>query len=84
MNWQNHTMYFGVLVNKINPKKLLNSKWTAVNPINKEKHFLVSDIEFDDEDIVVSCSLEAVTSKRCASINWNDLKDENHWLHGWK
>ncbi len=28
-------------MNKINPQKLLNSKWTAVKPVKKEKHFLV-------------------------------------------
>lgn len=71
-------------MNKINPKKLRNSKWTAVNPINKEKHFMVSDIEFDEEDIVISCLLEAVISKRCIPINWLDLKDDTHWHHGWK
>lgn len=30
-------------MNQINPSKLLNSKWTAVKPINREKHFLVAD-----------------------------------------
>ena len=28
----------------LNPRKLLDSKWTAVNPRNKEKHFLVTGI----------------------------------------
>jgi len=71
-------------MNKINPKKLLNSKWTAVAPIEKEKHFLVSEIEFDEEDIVVSCGIEAVISKRSSLINWRDLKDERSWIQGWK
>ena len=71
-------------MNKINPKKLLNSKWTAVTPINKEKHFIISEIEFDEEDIVVACCIEAVMSKRAIPINWLDLKDESTWLHGWK
>ncbi|MBO6198792.1 MAG: TIGR02450 family Trp-rich protein, partial [Psychrobacter sp.] len=44
-------------MNKINPKKLLNSKWTAVKPTNKEKHFLVTEIEFDEEGLVISCSI---------------------------
>ncbi|MDD5123113.1 TIGR02450 family Trp-rich protein [Methylovulum sp.] len=26
----------------INPTKLLPGKWTAVHPVNQEKHFLVS------------------------------------------
>lgn len=71
-------------MNKINPKKLLNSKWTAVNSTKKEKHFIVSEVEFDEDDIVVSCSIEPVMSKRSVSIDWHDLKDTNNWVHGWK
>ena len=40
-------------MNKINPGKLLGSKWMAVKPSNKEKHFIVSEIEFDEEDLVI-------------------------------
>ena len=68
----------------INPKKLLNSKWTAVKPQNKEKHFLVSEIEFDEEGTVLSCTIEAVMSKRSEQIQWQVLKDPTHWLQGWK
>ena len=71
-------------MNQINPKKLLNSKWTAVMPQNKEKHFIVSDIKFDEESLVVSCCIAAVMSKRSISINWQDLKDDSNWLQGWK
>jgi tryptophan-rich hypothetical protein len=71
-------------MNKINPKKLLNSKWTAVKPANKEKHFLVSEVEFDEDGAVVSCCIEAVMSKRCIPINWQELKDDTNWVHGWK
>jgi len=31
-------------MNRINPKKLQHSKWTAVQPRNKEKHFLVTAV----------------------------------------
>ena len=71
-------------MNKINPKKLLNSKWTAVTPANKEKHFAVTEISFDEEGLVVSCCIEAVMSKRSTSINWHDLKEDDNWVHGWK
>lgn len=71
-------------MNKINPKKLLCSKWTAVNPEKKEKHFMVTEIEFDEDDSVVSCSIEAVMSKRPISIRWQELKDTSKWMHGWK
>jgi tryptophan-rich hypothetical protein len=71
------------MMNQINPKKLLNSKWTAVVPTNKEKHFLVADVEFDEEGVVVSCSMEAVMSKRLFEINWQDLKEGASWAQGW-
>ncbi len=71
-------------MNSINQKKLLNSKWTAAVPINKEKHFIVTEIEFNEEGIVISCLIEAVMSKRAFQINWHDLKDKDNWLHGWQ
>jgi tryptophan-rich hypothetical protein len=71
-------------MNKINPKKLLNSKWTAVKPTKKEKHFMVSEIEFNEEGVVVACCIEAVMSKRSIQINWHDLEDDSSWVHGWK
>jgi tryptophan-rich hypothetical protein len=71
-------------MNKINPKKLLNSKWTAVNPVKKEKHFLVTELEFDEEDEVVHCLIEAVFSKRSEPIKWKELKNNENWLQGWK
>jgi tryptophan-rich hypothetical protein len=71
-------------MNRINPKKLLNSKWTAVIPVKKEKHFLVTEIELDEEGLVISCCIEAVMSKRSIPIDWHDLKDESSWIYGWK
>jgi len=71
-------------MNQINPTKLLHSKWTAVTPQNKEKHFLVTEVEFDDERTVVSCILEAVMSNRAISIDWKDLKKSDLWKQGWK
>jgi hypothetical protein len=29
-------------VDPVNPKKLLLTKWTAVTPVAKQKHFLIS------------------------------------------
>lgn len=55
-----------------------------MTPTNKEKHFIVSKVEFDEEDVVISCSIEAVISKRSIPINWYDLKDDGSWVHGWK
>lgn len=71
-------------MNKFNPDKLLNSKWTAVMPISKEKHFIVSKVDVDESGKVISCSIEAVISRRLVSIKWQDLKDSSSWSQGWK
>ena len=71
-------------MNRINTKKLLNSKWTAVKPINKEKHFLISELEFDENNKVVQCLIEALISHREQPINWLELKESKHWIQGWK
>lgn len=71
-------------MNRINPKKLLNSKWTAVIASNKEKHFIVSDVEFDEKGEIIACAIEAVMSKRIAAIDWQDLQDNSQWIYGWK
>ena len=71
-------------MNQINPRKLLHSKWTAVRPKNKEKHFLVLEVDFDDDGAVTLCILEAVINQRQTGINWHDLKNSDHWKQGWK
>lgn len=71
-------------MNRINPKKLLNSKWTAVNPINREKHFLITELKLDEEGEVVHCLIEAIMSNRSVPIDWNELKSSDNWLQGWK
>jgi len=71
-------------VNQINPTKLLHSKWTAVRPENREKHFLVVDVKCTEEGIVISCLLEAIISKRTCDIDWRDLKNSDNWKQGWK
>tara|TARA_B100000700_G_scaffold63065_1_gene69473 strand:+ start:997 stop:1215 length:219 start_codon:yes stop_codon:yes gene_type:complete len=69
---------------QINTAKLRNSKWTAVKPINREKHFLVSEVEYDEEGAVIACVIESVLSKNEYSIDWRELKNEEKWVQGWK
>lgn len=71
-------------MHRINPKKLLHSKWTAVQPVNKEKHFMVTELKFDEEDHVMHCLLEAVLTKREEAIDWHDLKNTEQWRQGWQ
>lgn len=72
-------------MNKLQPKKLLLSKWTAVVPIAKQKHFLVSKvIEPELEGGKVEwIDLEAVHSKATRRMAWRELQNEALWLRGW-
>lgn len=70
----------------VNPKKLLLSKWTAVNPAAKQKHFLVSKIitpEMPDQPIEF-VEIEAIYSKKTRRIAWRELTDTDVWIQGWK
>lgn len=57
----------------------MHSKWTATSPKNKEKHFVVTEMELDEDGNVVKCVIEAVMSKREQEMNWQDLKDRQGW-----
>lgn len=75
--------------NLLHPKKLLLTKWTAVKPEHKEKHFIVvklilpeqknSDAPLSIEQVVI----EAVMSKRQQTIFWKSLRDTQIWKQGW-
>ncbi len=71
--------------NHVHPKKLLLSKWTAVRPTHKEKHFWVIKV-IEPEVLgapVVELELEAAMTGRVIRMAWRDLKDPQHWRRGW-
>jgi len=72
-----------MLLNRINPNKLHHSKWTASQPRDKEKHFMVVQLVRDDDDVVTHVILEAVLSRRQYPMPWRDLQDGQQWLMGW-
>lgn len=74
---------------RLSNKKLLLSKWTALVPQNREKHFLVSRVHDPKSPSSQTIpkeyvELEAVLTKRRYLLNWTDLKDATRWLHGWQ
>jgi tryptophan-rich hypothetical protein len=71
-------------MNRINPHKLLLSKWTAAHPQNREKHFLVTDLFRDEEGTVLEIELQAVLTRRNQRLAWKVLEDNNTWQSGWK
>jgi len=73
-------------MNPLSPKKLLLSKWTAIQPIAKQKHFLVSKVILPEppSEKIEFVEIEAVMTKRVSLIAWRDLMNSDLWLQGWK
>ena len=69
----------------LNPKKLLLTKWTAVTPVAKQKHFLVSRVIEPDlpTDPIELVEIEAVFSKATQIMPWRELQDAGVWKQGW-
>ena len=71
---------------RLDSKRLLASKWTAVEPRNREKHFIVRHLlkcgaEDQGEDYV---ELEAILSGRMHRLPLNALSDPMRWTRGWR
>ncbi|MEM9603995.1 MAG: TIGR02450 family Trp-rich protein [Pseudomonadota bacterium] len=71
-------------MNRINPNKLLHSKWTAVQPVGKAVHFMVVELERDADGAVTRCLLDAVVAGQSSWVDWRALKDAGAWRHGWR
>ncbi len=72
-------------MNPLNSIKLLLTKWTAVKPVAKQKHFLVSRVIQPDDptDPIELVEIEAVFSKATQVIAWLELQDDSVWRQGW-
>ncbi len=71
--------------NALSPRKLLLTKWTAVTPRAREKHFMVVKL-IDPEppgSPVVAVELEAVHSKSVRVLPWKELTNTTKWTRGW-
>ena len=72
---------------RLNPKKLLLSKWTAVTPHDQQKHFIVTRVIQPEPSAtpIERIELEAVYSRRVVfSRPWRDLSDRKQWRQGWQ
>lgn len=70
---------------RLSPKKLLLSKWTAVVPSHKEKHFLVIRVVEPEPPVtrLELVELQAVHTQRAFLLPWRDLTDSSQWRRGW-
>ena len=72
-------------MNPLNPKKLLLTKWTALKPTHKDKHFLVAKVVLPEppDTKIEWIEVEAVFSKQRQTLAWRALQDDTVWAQGW-
>lgn len=72
-------------MNPLNPKKLLLTKWTAAQPVCKDKHFLVAHVLVPEMagDKIEWVDIEAVFSRETRRISWRELQNQDLWKQGW-
>lgn len=72
-------------MNRVDPNKLLLSKWTAVAPVNREKHFIVTAVVAPEVEGETPAwiELEAVHGRRVQRLAWRALRDSGQWRQGW-
>lgn len=71
---------------RVQPAKLLRSKWTASRPENREKHFMVvALVQPDPPDAPIDVvTIEAVLTGRSFDLPWRALQDPEVWVQGWR
>jgi tryptophan-rich hypothetical protein len=70
--------------NPVNRKKIAGSKWTAVRPVERQKHFIVLDwVRDDDGRPTDEVEIEAVLTRAVSVIHWRALEDRDRWRIGW-
>jgi tryptophan-rich hypothetical protein len=71
---------------RLAPRKLLLSKWTAIAPRKREKHFIVTRVIEPETTAapIEFVEIEAVHSRRSRIVPWRELTDPGLWHQGWK
>ena len=72
-------------MNAVHPKQLLLGKWTALQPLARDKHFLVARVITPalPATRIVEVEIEAVRLRAVRRIDWRELRDDTRWRQGW-
>ena len=71
--------------NPVNRRKIAGSKWTAVRPVDREKHFVVVDWVRDELGAPTDqIEIEAVLTGSVRRMHWRELEDPARWAIGWR
>ena len=60
------------------------SKWTATQPRQRERNFLVTRLIRAEDETIVGCEIGAVINKNTYEVDWRELQDSARWVMGWK
>ena len=71
------------LKNRFSKDKLLGSKWTALHPMQKEKHFIVLDWDPKAPEQREKVLVEAVLTRRERLVPVSELRNCKDWRMGW-
>jgi tryptophan-rich hypothetical protein len=70
--------------NPVNRSKLPGSKWTAVRPENRERHFIVRGWVRDADGLPTDeIEVEAILTRAVHILYWRELEDWERWRIGW-
>ena len=63
---------------------LQNSKWTAVEPVNRARHFELKALERTGlQSDHILCVMSCVVTRSSHRVPWKDLKNKKKWRKGW-
>ncbi|MBE30540.1 MAG: TIGR02450 family Trp-rich protein [Acidiferrobacteraceae bacterium] len=63
---------------------LVNSKWTAVKPIDRSRHFELKALtEQTRQSAQVVCLMRCVVTRSLVQVCLDELLDKNKWRKGW-
>ena len=71
---------------RLDSRKLLQSKWTAVAPVDRELHFVLTRIvpARARSGAVRHVELRAVLTGRTRIVERDELTDSDRWQPGWR
>ena len=71
--------------NPVKRNKIVSSKWTARQPVDRQKHFIVLDwVLGDDGTPTEMIEIEAVLTRHVRTVPWRELGSLEIWRTGWR
>lgn len=63
---------------------MMGSKWTALRPVNKEKHFVVLGRHKSSDETGSEFQLRSILTGRIWVVRASVLQDVTIWKRGWE